>query len=147
MKPKIELAPQEQLLFVRKLLPIFLDRILGHPEALVTDMTKVTHFVNYDIEESIGKGSKPGHYLFKIQYKVVRKNVIALRESGEEYEDVIWDIKAIHGRKWIIRKCKRFFGVDITDCYYKEIPIVLKYIMMKMSRKKAIELGLIQKTK
>ena len=46
MKEKIILAPQEQLLFVKNLLPIFLDKIIGHPESLVTDMTKITHFVN-----------------------------------------------------------------------------------------------------
>lgn len=73
MKDKIILAPQEQLLFVKNLLPIFLDKILGHSEALVTDESKITYFTNRDIEDSIGKGTKPGHYLFKMQLRKVRK--------------------------------------------------------------------------
>ena len=148
MKEKIILAPQEQLLFVKNLLPIFLDKIIGHPESLVTDMTKITHFVNNDIEDSIGKGTKGGHYLFKLQLRRVRKNdhVFPLHEpQEEEFKDVIWERKAIHHRKWIIRKCRRLFGVDITDYYEKDFPIILKYIMTNMPRKKAIELGILKK--
>jgi hypothetical protein len=148
MKPNIELAPQEQLLFVRNLLPIFLDRILNHPEALVTDLTKISHFINFDIEESIGKGKKPGHYLFKMKIRR-RKNkdgTINLHqpESDADYKEEIWERKAIHQRKWIIRKCKRIFGVDITDYYDKEIPFVLKYIMTNITKEKAMELGILK---
>ncbi|MBP9887169.1 MAG: hypothetical protein KBF93_12785 [Leptospiraceae bacterium] len=148
MKPKFDLAPQEQLIFVRKLLPIFLDKILGHPEALVTDLTKITHFTNRDIEDSIGKGSKPGHYLFKLKIwrRKNKDGTINLHkpQSDDDYKEEIWERKAIHERKWIIRKYKRIFGVDITDCYEKEIPIVLKHIMVNVSREKAIKLELLE---
>ncbi len=135
MKPNIELASQEQLLFVKKLLPIFLDKILGHPEALVTDLTKINHFTESGIEESIGKGKKPGHYLFR---RLLQKCYPDGRIT--EFKEYIWEQKAIHRRKWIIRKYKRIFGVDITDYFEKEIPLVLNNIMMNMSKEKAFEI-------
>jgi len=149
MASNIEFAPQEQLLFVRNLLPIFLDTIIGHPEALVTDLTKISHFINFDIEDSIGKGKKPGYYLFslKIRRRKNQDGTINLHqpESDADYKEEIWERKAIHNRKWIIRKCKRIFDVDITDCYEKEIPEILQYIMANMPKEKAIELCLLKK--
>ena len=138
MKPNIELAPQEQLLFVEKLLTIFLDRILGHPEALVTDESRIYDFTENDIDDSIGKGKKAGHYLFKRRWRMCYPD-----GRKTEFKEEIQEQKAIHQRKWIIRKCKRVFGVDITDYYKKDFPIVLKYIMTKLSKEKAFELGLI----
>ncbi|MBP7284946.1 MAG: hypothetical protein KBA66_25390 [Leptospiraceae bacterium] len=138
MKPKFDLAPQERLLFVRKLLPIFLEKILGHPEALVTDESRIYDFTENDIDDSIGKGKKAGHYLFKRRWRMCYPD-----GRKTEFKEEIQEQKAIHQRKWLIRKCKRIFGVDITDCYDKEIPIVLKHIMVNVSREKAIELGLV----
>lgn len=58
MDSKFKLAPQEQLLFVENILNIFLDKVIDHPGALVTDWTKISNFTESEIEESIGKGKK-----------------------------------------------------------------------------------------
>jgi hypothetical protein len=137
-----EIAPQEQLRFVEKLLDVFLDRVLDHPEAIVTDLTVIRHFTSYDIEDSIGKGTKPGHYLFKqrVWRKVNPDGSINLHKpkSVDDYKEEIIEVKAIHERKWIIRKCRRVFGVDISDVYDKNIPEVMLYIM-KHIRKEMLE--------
>ncbi len=132
-KVKITIASQEQLLFMKSILPIFLDKILGHPEALVTDKTNISDFSGFSVEDSVGKGIKPGHYLFK--YMVSKGN-------KKNFKEIIFECKAIHYQKWIIRKCKRFFGVDITDCYNKPLPEVLHYIIKNMSKQKINEIGL-----
>lgn len=116
---KFEFAPREQLLFVKKLEYIFLDKIVKCPRAFVSDESCISHFESRDIEESIGKSSKPGYYLFKFRtWKRKNKDgTINLYppERDEDWIEMILELKAIHYRKWIIRKCKRFFGVNITE--------------------------------
>ena len=141
---KFEIAPREQLLFLEKLEEIFLDKILGHPEALVTDESLIFDFCTFDIEHSIGKGKKAGTNIFKYYKRIPKKDLFGNLEKGFIKKDIFIESKAIHYRKWIIRKCKRFFNVDITDYYDKYLPELLKFIMQNLSKEKALELGLVK---
>lgn len=101
-------------------------------------MTKISDFIVHDIDDTIGKGSKAGHYLFKLEYRKVMKN-----GSMSKLMETKVERKAIHYKRWIIRRCKVIFGVDVSDYFDQNFPILFQFIMHKMKTEIARDLGLL----
>lgn len=122
-KPKIILAPQEAISFVREFADEFLEKILDCPEALITDESRLRDFSSFDAENAIGPGKKPGTFLFRQKF----------RRGPFVNKDAPWDIREIevparHFKPDIVAKVRLAYGVDITHVFEKPLPEVLQFI-------------------
>ncbi|MCP5503395.1 MAG: hypothetical protein H7A25_26080 [Leptospiraceae bacterium] len=128
MDIEIEFCKQEQIRFVEEFAVKFLEEVFGIKNAFISDMTKLEDFISWGIEYSIGKDTeKPGHYFFKLYY--------CKGFDDENKKEVIVSRKAIHRRKWLIRRCKNLYGVDISEYINEPLPLVLKNIIQNMDNK------------
>ena len=130
-KMRIELASTEALKFVQKLAERFLDEVLNHPEALITNESKRRDFSSFDTEDAVGPGSRPGTFIFR--YRVVRKGRAPWKpdwhkDDPENYEEREIETEASLWRQEVVQRTKDIFGVDISAVLDKPLPEVFQFI-------------------
>ncbi|MBS0619364.1 MAG: hypothetical protein JSR44_14345 [Spirochaetes bacterium] len=116
---KIKLASQEALRFVGAIADQFLEEVLDHPEALVTDLSTLHDFCDYDAEKAIGPGKKSGTFRFRIRRRL---------STNADWEEIEIETEAKFFRKDIIERTRTVFGVDITSVFDLRLPEIFRFI-------------------
>jgi len=124
-KKEYEIAPQIQFKKVEEVANIFLDKILGHKEAAMTDEVYLSDFrpMN-DIERAIGQGTKPGEYRFQIRFRQG-----PFYNQREDWEIKEWEETPVHWRSTIVTETKKLFNVDISSVFDKPFVEIVQFII------------------
>jgi hypothetical protein len=125
-------APRDRIRFVAKIEKLIL-RILGHPEALVTDESLLSDFCLFDSDRAVRPGKRTGYFVFKLRR--LKKGIqpgLSAHLDPENFEEFETETRAIPFRRSIIRKVLRHTGVDITSVYDSRIPEVFQFIAANM---------------
>ncbi|MGA3212858.1 MAG: hypothetical protein ABSD20_16245 [Terriglobales bacterium] len=125
-KTHISIAPRERVLFHAKLRAVLLI-LLRHPEALVTDESRLWDFCSDDSDEAKRPGSKPGYFIFEHRY-FKHSKVGANRRNPEHFETMVIESRAVPFKRTTIRKIFRHTGVDITPVFDEYLYVVLQYL-------------------
>ena len=137
---KIEMAPTLKVELVARLADVFLEKVIGHPEAFISDMSHISDFFMYPKERAKGLGTKKGTMQFKMKY--MTGGVAALSSKNKKWLEKVIEIKPDPSTEDIVKKTKKVFGVNIKSVYNKPIHAILFFIYSKMSLDKRRELGL-----
>jgi len=130
----ISIAPSEKLKFNSKMENIFIDKILP-PEALITDESRLCDFIGlFDIYHC-KKILENGNGIFELCSK---KSLFCKEYNIKEVE-----VKPTNEREEIIEKINDIFGVDVTEHFNIDLPLLFLYLQKEISKDKKIELGLI----
>ena len=94
---KMQFASQNRLRFTSEALENLLLRLLGHPEALITDLSSLRDFCSFDADKAEGVGNVPGYYIFK--NRIMKKGINVFldeeRNNRENWEERILEVRAV----------------------------------------------------
>lgn len=136
--PDINCAPREKLRFLKHVESVLLQ-ILRHPEALVTDESSLRDFSINDSDDAIGLGKGCSTFLFR--RKFYRGNAFEGLRDESNWQEEIYEARAVPFRKMTTRKILRHTGVDITPVFDKHFPVILQYIAANMPLEKRSKLA------
>lgn len=88
--------------------------LIGHPDALVTDATRLSDFFLFDSERAIGPGSRPGTFVFD-------------SPRGPR------EIEARPLRRLFIERIRTELGVDLSTVADEPLPALLLYLRERMT--------------
>lgn len=134
---KIEMAPSLKVQLVSRLADVFLEKVIGHPEAFISDMSYISDFFMYPKERAIGRGKKKGTLKFKVKYRLGPFN-----SKDKKWLEKIIEIKPDPSKADIVKKTEKVFLVNIARVYNKPIYEILFYIYSKLPATKRKELNL-----
>lgn len=129
--PRIEFAPRERIRFAERLKEKVLE-VIGFPEALVTDESRLTDFLSiFDIERSCGPGDKPGRHRFRSWRRIPERacgGACTPSRHSDEWRELIEEQEPEFGRREIIGRILAATGVDVTDVFEASFPELLHFI-------------------
>src|SRR3712207_1892375 len=103
---KFEIAPREKLRFLIQIEAIVL-RILRHPEALVSDESRLSDFGFWSSDWAARPGKKPHYFVFQTRH----------RRPGKPEFMIEREMRAVPFKLMTIRKIYKHTGVDITPVF------------------------------
>jgi hypothetical protein len=134
---EIEFAKRGKLRFLQSIESLLL-RILRHPEALVTDESTLWDFCIDDADDAIGPGQKCGSYLFKRRFFL--GNALTILRDSSQWQEEIYEARAVPFRKTTTRKIFRHTGVDVTPVFDEHFPVILHYIAARVPERTRLKL-------
>jgi hypothetical protein len=138
---RFELAPQEKQKLVEPIQDIFLKRVLGFEDALITDESLLRDFFPFSKDKAIRKGKTKTKMVFSIrQYIGPKINPNDEHWRQERKKEKNWVTKEIEAEPQssvdeVIEKTKAVFGVDISDICQKPLVEILFHIAMTYKRR------------
>jgi len=133
---RIKLAPQKKQKKVELIQEIFLSKVLGFEGAMITDLSRISHFFRWQPEIAVRKGKVPGTYVFRSK-SYVGPSVSIKEDQGryfrEHKDPKNWvekecELEPDPSKQEIIQKTKDVFGVDISSVYDGFIVDILLHI-------------------
>lgn len=144
--PRIEIAPRDKQKITEEIEDIFFSKVLDCEGMMITDESRLSDFLSYPPERSIGPGKEPGTMQFKIYSQrfgplqpgeTMAERFKKMRDKSN-YKESIIEVEPSLSKDEVISRTKKVFDVDITPVYDKYIVDILEHIVVNYNPKKSI---------
>lgn len=136
-KTRFEIAPQIKQKQVEEIQNIFLNRVLGFEEALITDESYLSDFLRFSKDRALRPGTVQGTFVFK--EKVFKRQDLNPFKNSKEYHEALenpenwkeieFETEPDLSKDEVVEATKVVFKVDIATVYDQPIVDILLYIV------------------